>query len=106
VDISLCDYSFSQQEEISIIKFPKWFSEISWVEISLYSLYWLYNNLSFLLSEATQGKASAVAEKDGQTTEPRTFDTGFSGKVNLSTLGFQWYTYVPTYNPVCTLLLS
>jgi len=63
VDFSLCDYSFSQQEGISIIKFPKWFSEISWVEISLYSFYWLYNNLSFLSSEATQGKASVVAEK-------------------------------------------
>jgi hypothetical protein len=40
--------------------------------------------------------------KGCQTTEPRTFDSGFSGKVNLSTLSL-WYTYVPTYYPVCTL---
>ncbi len=40
--------------------------------------------------------------KGCQTTEPRTFDSGFSGKVNLSTLSI-WYTYVPTYYPVCTL---
>jgi hypothetical protein len=63
VDISLCDYNFSQQEGISIIKFPRLFLEISWVEISLNSFYWLYNNLSFLSSEATQGKASVVADK-------------------------------------------
>jgi hypothetical protein len=42
--------------------------------------------------------------KGCQTTEPRTFDSGFSGKVNLSLLVL-WYTYVPTYFPVCTLLL-
>ena len=30
-----------------------------------------------------------------QTTEPRTFDSGFSGKVILSTLSL-WCTYVPT----------
>jgi hypothetical protein len=32
--------------------------------------------------------------KDCQTTEPRTFDSGFSGKVNLLTLGFYG---TPTY---------
>ena len=32
--------------------------------------------------------------KGCQTTEPRTFDSGFSGKVNLSTLGFNG---TPTY---------
>ncbi len=32
--------------------------------------------------------------KDCQTTEPRNFDSGFSGKVNLSTLGFNG---TPTY---------
>jgi hypothetical protein len=76
---------------------------------------WAHN----LLSEVTQGKASAVADKrlpnhwaksrvrphrvrpvrwqikGCQTTEPRTFDSGFSGKVNLSTLSFM--AHLPTY---------
>jgi hypothetical protein len=40
--ISLCVTTvFSQQGGLSIFKFPKRFSEISWAETSLYSLYWL-----------------------------------------------------------------
>ena len=56
VDISLCDYSICQQGGISDFKFPKRFLEISWAEISLYSLcwlYWLYNDLSFLSNTVT-----------------------------------------------------
>ena len=55
--------------------------------------------------------------KGCQTTEPRTFDSGFSGKVNLSTLGFNGTpTYllttqcVPCYlvrvSPLCTTKLD
>ena len=40
--------------------------------------------------------------KGCQTTEPRTFDSGFSGKVNLSTLNFTVYLCTYFY-PVCTL---
>ena len=42
--------------------------------------------MCFFYNEAMQGKANAVADKRLPTTEPRTFDSGFSGKVNLSIL--------------------
>ena len=55
--ISICLTTvFSQQGGISVFKFPKRFSELSWAKTSLYSLYWLYwlyNDLSFLSNTVT-----------------------------------------------------
>jgi hypothetical protein len=44
--------------------------------------------------------------KGCQTTEPRTFDSGFSGKVNLSTLSFMVHLRTYLLPSVYPLLLS